>query len=63
MVEWIAKDLGVTTLQYQFLDDMVKAIGLPTKSLCLYCWIGRGGGVQKDLQSYQNVIKKDILPC
>jgi len=41
MVEWIAKDLGVTTLKYQKLDDMVKAIGLPKDKVCLYCWTGK----------------------
>jgi len=40
MVEWIAKDLGVTTLRYQTVDDMVKAIGRPKEKLCLYCWTG-----------------------
>ncbi len=40
MVEWIRKDLGVTTLRYQLLEDMVKAIGLPKDRLCLYCWTG-----------------------
>lgn len=40
MVDWIAKDLGVTTLRYQTVDDMVKAIGLPNEKLCLYCWTG-----------------------
>jgi len=40
MVEWIAKDLEVTTLRYQTVDDMVKAIGLPKEKLCLYCWNG-----------------------
>ncbi len=40
MVEWIRKDLGVTTLRYQFLEDMVEAIGLPEEDLCLYCWTG-----------------------
>ncbi len=40
MVEWIAKDLGVTTLRYQTVDDMVKAIGLPREKMCLYCWTG-----------------------
>jgi len=40
MVEWIAKDLGVTTLRYQTVDDMVEAIGLPKEKLCLYCWNG-----------------------
>jgi len=41
MVEWIAKDLGATTLKYQKLYDMVHAIGLPKDNLCLYCWTGR----------------------
>ncbi len=40
MVEWIGKELGVTTLRYQQIDDMVKAIGLPREKLCLYCWLG-----------------------
>jgi len=40
MVEWITKDLGVSTLRYQTVDDMVKAIGRPREKLCLYCWTG-----------------------
>jgi len=40
MVDWIAKDLGVTTLRYQTVDDMVEAIGLPKEKMCLYCWTG-----------------------
>jgi amidophosphoribosyltransferase len=41
MVEWIKKDLGVTSLKYQTLDDMVRAIGLPKENLCIYCWSGK----------------------
>ena len=40
MVEWIRNDLGATTLRYQYLEDMVTAIGLPKEKLCLYCWTG-----------------------
>jgi amidophosphoribosyltransferase len=40
MVEWIARDLEVTTLRYQTVNDMVKAIGRPREKLCLYCWTG-----------------------
>jgi len=40
MIEWIAKDLGVDSLRYQRLDDMIKAIGVPKEKLCLYCWNG-----------------------
>lgn len=40
MVEWIRKDLDVTTLRYQTLDDMIMAIGLPREKLCTYCWTG-----------------------
>ncbi|HPL82862.1 MAG TPA: hypothetical protein PLJ15_01160 [Candidatus Omnitrophota bacterium] len=41
IVEWIRKDVGVTTLKYQRLEDMIKAIGMPKSKLCLYCWTGR----------------------
>ncbi len=41
MVKWIAQDLGVSTLRYQTVDDMVKAIGRPKDKLCLYCWTGQ----------------------
>lgn len=40
MIEWIRQDLGVTTLKYQYLDDMIEAIGLPREELCLHCWTG-----------------------
>lgn len=41
MVEWIRKDLGITTLKYQTIEDMVDAVGLPKEKLCLYCWNGK----------------------
>ena len=41
MVEWITADLGVATLKYQRLADMIQAIGLPKEKLCLYCWTGK----------------------
>jgi amidophosphoribosyltransferase len=50
MIKWIGKDLGVTSLRYQLLDDMVNAIGLPKNKLCLYCWTGKG--FQKSLNGY-----------
>ena len=40
MVDWITRDLTLTTLRYQTVDDMIKAIGLPKEKLCLYCWTG-----------------------
>jgi len=40
MVNWIGNDLGVTSLRYQTIDDMVDAVGLPREKLCLYCWNG-----------------------
>jgi amidophosphoribosyltransferase len=42
IVEWIRKRLGLTTLQYQRLPDLVSAIGLPKSKLCTYCWDGEG---------------------
>jgi len=40
MVNYIANELNVTTLKYQRLEDMIKAIGLPRERLCLYVWTG-----------------------
>jgi amidophosphoribosyltransferase len=40
MVERIRLGLGLTTLRYQKLPDMVCAIGLPREKLCTYCWNG-----------------------
>ncbi|MDD5427861.1 MAG: amidophosphoribosyltransferase [Candidatus Omnitrophica bacterium] len=44
MVEWIARDLAVTTLRFQTIEDMIKAVGLPKDKLCLYCWTGKCPG-------------------
>lgn len=41
MVERIRHRLGLTSLQYQRLDDLVASIGLPRESLCTYCWNGK----------------------
>jgi amidophosphoribosyltransferase len=40
MVERIRQRLGLTTLRYQTLDDLVGAIGLPKQKLCTFCWDG-----------------------
>ena len=40
MLENIRERLGLTTLRYQRLDDLVEAIGLPKEQLCTYCWDG-----------------------
>jgi amidophosphoribosyltransferase len=41
MVEWIRNDLNVTSLKYLTIDEVIDAVGLPEKELCLYCWRGR----------------------
>ena len=38
MVEEISRELKLTSLKYQRLDDMAKAIGLSKEKLCLGCW-------------------------
>ena len=40
MVEWIRKSLNLSSLQFQRLDDLVEAIGLPKCKLCTYCFDG-----------------------
>ena len=38
MVERIRKNLGLTSLKFQKLNDLVNAIGLPKEKLCTHCW-------------------------
>jgi len=40
MVEKIRQRLGLTTLKFQTMDDLVDAIGLPKEKLCTHCWDG-----------------------
>ena len=41
MVEEIRKDLNLTSLKFQKLESLIKAIGLPQERVCTYCWNGR----------------------
>ncbi len=41
MIDRIGDTLGLTSLQYQRLDDMVEAIGMPMDKVCTYCWDGK----------------------
>jgi len=47
MVERIRQQLGLTSLKYQRLDDLVEAIGLPKSRLCTYCWNGAEPGARQ----------------
>jgi amidophosphoribosyltransferase len=40
MIEEIRKQLNFTTLQFNRLDDMLEAVGIPAENLCTYCWNG-----------------------
>lgn len=40
MVDTIAKDMGIDSLIFQDLNDLVKAIGLPKEKVCTHCWDG-----------------------
>ncbi len=40
MVEQIRKRLGLTSLMYQKLEDLIKAISLPKEKVCTHCWDG-----------------------
>ncbi len=41
MEDWIRVHLGLTSLKYQLLEDLIAAIGLPKDKLCTYCWDGQ----------------------
>lgn len=38
LVEWIRQELGLTSLKFQKLADLVQAVGLPKERLCTHCW-------------------------
>lgn len=40
MVEKIRERLGLSSLKFQDMDDLVQAIGLPKNKLCTHCWDG-----------------------
>ncbi len=42
MIEKIRARLNLTSLRYQCIEDMVKAIGLEKCKLCTYCWDKQG---------------------
>jgi len=58
MVERIRQRLGLTSLKYQKLDDLVSAIGLPKEKLCTYCW----DGVESCSTCPGRVIKVEKVP-
>lgn len=41
MIEKIRNRIGLTSLKYQRLEDLIEAIGLPAEKLCTYCWNGK----------------------
>lgn len=38
MAEWIRNKLDLTSLKFQKLNNLVKAVGLPKERLCTHCW-------------------------
>ena len=39
--EHICKQLHLSSLEFQSVEGVVKAIGLPEDQLCTYCWTGK----------------------
>ena len=48
MVEFIREKLNLTSLAFQRIDDLIRAIGLPADQLCTYCWTGKDYAVTGD---------------
>ncbi len=38
----ICEKLHFASLEYQSLDGILEAIGLPKECVCTYCWNGKG---------------------
>ena len=41
MEQCICKQMNFTSLSYNRLDDMIKAVGIEPCKLCTYCWNGK----------------------
>ena len=41
MIQGICQKMGFTSLAYNRLDDMIKAVGIDPDKLCTYCWNGK----------------------
>ncbi len=41
MLDIMCKQMGFSSLQFNRLDDTIKATGLPADKLCTYCWNGK----------------------
>ena len=48
MVEYIREKLNLTSLAFQRVDDLIRAIGLPEDRVCTYCWTGRDYAITGD---------------
>jgi amidophosphoribosyltransferase len=42
MCRRVAEYLGITSVKYQRLEDLLEAIGIGSEKLCTYCWNKRG---------------------
>lgn len=40
MIETMREHLQLDSLKFQYLDDLVEAIGIPKEDLCTHCWDG-----------------------
>ena len=60
MVEVIAEDLGIDSLIYQDLNDLVEAIGLPKEKLCTHCW--DGSSCFQDFICFLETQSADLVP-
>ncbi|MDL2279540.1 amidophosphoribosyltransferase [Desulfovibrio sp. OttesenSCG-928-G11] len=45
MVDWIRRELKLSSLKFQSLDNLIKAVGLPAERICTHCWDGSGKGL------------------
>ena len=41
MREALCKKLHLASLEFQTLEGVIEAIGLPAEKLCTYCWNGK----------------------
>ena len=47
MVEEIRKELNLSTLKFQKLENLLDSFGVPHEKVCTYCWNGLDVGEEK----------------
>ena len=52
MVDEIARRLGLTSLKFATIEDLIESIGLPKENVCTHCFDGSSYCHEKDNEKW-----------